>query len=200
MSPPLRIVKVGGSLFSRDDLGQRLGRWLGQQPAATNVLIAGGGLLADAVRQWNRRFGFGQDRSHWLCIDLLDATAQVLQFVLGRVQVNSRIVRSVNEINATPSEVLIFAPAHFLCVEELALPGEKLPISWDTTSDSIAARLAAVTKAAELVLLKSSLPPQVQGLTELAGNYVDAQFPSASRPVERIRFVNLSDDELSEWP
>jgi aspartokinase-like uncharacterized kinase len=195
MSPPLRIVKVGGSLLSRDDLGERLQRWLAGQPPGTNVLLAGGGSLADAVRDWDRRFGLGQAASHWLCVDLLDSTARVLHLLLRRANVECPLIRSLREFESTVPTAIVFGPARFLRDEEPALPGVKLPATWATTSDSIAARLAVVAGADELVLLKSSLPS-----AQLSDNYVDAHFPVAAQTLKRIRLVDLRSAGFPEQP
>ena len=48
--PELRVVKVGGSLFSLDDLAIRLRRWLGDEPPLPTILITGGGAWAEGVR------------------------------------------------------------------------------------------------------------------------------------------------------
>ena len=66
-----------------------------------------------------------------------------------------------------------------------------LPESWDVTSDSIAARLAEIIAADELVLLKSA--PAAPGLLHeiAAAGYVDNFFPQAAEGLMRVRFANL---------
>jgi aspartokinase-like uncharacterized kinase len=184
----LRIVKVGGSLLALHDLPLRLTTWLNRQPPATNVLLAGGGVLTDAVRAWDERFALGEEHSHWLCVDLLDVTAQLLHGLLTDSQL-CKDWRLIADYPVALSPV-VFAPARFLREEEHLLPGRPLPHTWATTSDSIAARLAEITKAAELVLLKS-VPPLVGGLDTLASGYVDQGFVEAARCVPRVRFVDL---------
>lgn len=194
MSLGLRIVKVGGSLLTLPDLAKRLRCWLGQQSPATNVLLAGGGILADEVRRWDERFGLGEETSHWLCIDLLDLTAQVLSALLPE----AHLFRDYRALRTGSHETLIFAPGTFIRESEARLPGLPLPHSWDATSDSIAARLAEVTRAEELVLLKSSLPkPPFQG-ADLSGGYVDRRFVQTARSLSVVRLVNLRDDAFAE--
>jgi aspartokinase-like uncharacterized kinase len=187
MSQPLRVVKVGGSLFSRSDLADRLTAWLDVQSPATHVLLAGGGELAEVVREWDQRLALGQERSHWMCVDLLDVTARLLHKLVPQSQWcdDWRKLRSIE-----PTTV-VFAPARFLRTEEPGLPGDRLPCSWGATSDSIAARLAEVCNAAELVLLKSADPPPYATLADIAGTYVDDHFPRAAASVKRLRLVNL---------
>ena len=190
MSMPLRIVKVGGSLFSLPDLAERLQRWLCKQSAARNVLVAGGGPLADVVRAWDERFQLGEETSHWLCVDLLNVTASALRQLLKTQGVDCQLADSLDQFSATP--LTIFAPAQFLRDQELGAAGGKLPHCWRVTSDSIAVKLAEVCQADELVLLKSSPPPtNSHALAELGCRYVDEHFPEAAKSLPKVRFVDL---------
>ena len=56
------------------------------------------------------------------------------------------------------SGTLVFDVTGFMRQIEPRLQGSKLPYGWSVTSDSIAARVAAVLAAGELVLLKPALP------------------------------------------
>ena len=193
-----RIVKVGGSLLELPDLGDRLRRWLSEQLPATNILLAGGGTLADEVRSWDQRFQLGQATSHWLCIDLLDVTAQLLSALLPDAYLCWNYAKLCDAISAGDQSTIVFAPAGFLRAEEADLTGLRLPQSWDVTSDSIAARLAEVTAADELVLLKSSLPASYSQQAELGREYVDRNFAHAAQGLSRVRFVNLRDAAFAE--
>jgi aspartokinase-like uncharacterized kinase len=196
MSDLLRIVKVGGSLLALGDLAARLRQWISAQPAGRNVLIAGGGELAEEVRRWDERFQLGQERSHWLCADLLDVSAHLLHHLLPE----TRLCRSVNGLAdpAAKPDIVVLAPAAFLHHEESGFAGDRLPHTWEATTDSIAARVADVTGADELVLLKSSLPKSFATLADLSGEYVDSYFAWAARPLAEVRFVNLREPGFPE--
>lgn len=192
MNTALRVAKVGGSLFSLPDLPERLTRWLAQQPASAIVLLAGGGPLADAVRQCDQRFQLGESAAHWLCVDLLDTTAQLLHTLLPESQL-CRTTASLYEEVTHDLPVIVFAPATWLREEEAEQAANRLPCSWDVTSDSIAAHLAEVLAADELVLLKSAPTPPHRELAELSGDYVDCHFSQIANRLANVRFVDLTE-------
>ena len=169
---PIRVVKVGGSLFDLPDLAERLHQWLAAQRPAHHVLIAGGGALVDQVRQWHKLNPLSDAAAHWMCVDLMTVTTHMLHDRLPEIPLvedDRLLCQRVGERGCT-----IFGPASWLRHSEPFLPGQTLPASWDVTSDSIAARLAIVLTAEELVLMKSTFPTEgveIEGLAE--SGYVD---------------------------
>jgi len=71
----VRVIKVGGSLFDYAGFLPAWKRWSAEQPPAAQVLIAGGGKLADAIREADTVWGLGDETAHWLCIDTLAVSA-----------------------------------------------------------------------------------------------------------------------------
>jgi aspartokinase-like uncharacterized kinase len=195
---PLRIAKVGGSLLDWPLLKDRLAAWLARQPAACSVLIAGGGDLTDAIRRAQAIHRFDDEAAHWLCVRALSVTAQLLAALLPQ----SKMTGSLAELDASVrsgKSILVFDPAGFMQQQEAQAPGVALPHDWTATTDSIAARLSALTVATELVLLKSADPPPGTSVADFAAaGYVDQHFVIAAANVSRIRFVNLRGDNLSE--
>ena len=59
-----RVIKVGGSLLDWPPLPRAIGSWLATQPAALNVLICGGGPLAETIRRADRDFRLGDETAH----------------------------------------------------------------------------------------------------------------------------------------
>jgi aspartokinase-like uncharacterized kinase len=188
--PPVRVVKVGGSLLDWPPLATVLPAWLVRQPPAWNVLIAGGGELADAIRRLDAAHALGDEAAHWLCIDALQITARLLAAILGATE-PANSLEDLPALQASAVQPVIFDPGEFLRHRESQLPGQTLPRDWSVTSDSIAARISHALAADELVLLKSREPP-AEDWRELArAGYVDEHFPRAAARLARVRLVNL---------
>jgi aspartokinase-like uncharacterized kinase len=193
----LRIVKVGGSLFDLPDLRDRLDAWRRKQPPAVSLFIAGGGNLAEAIRQLDRRHHLGERDVHWLSIEAMSITAKFLRSLL-----HVGLLRTCDEIEDALRDAQygewVLDPLVFYDDDEPNLPGTKLPSAATVTSDSIAARLAEVLHADELVLLKSRLPETASIASESAAGYVDEFFPAIADHLRRVRCVNLSDGAFGE--
>ena len=187
----IRVVKIGGSLFEWPELSAALRRWLFSQPSAFNILIAGGGALADVIRQADRDFSFGDERSHWLCIDALSISTRMIAALLTDYPLISIYHELRSEAAVRRSGGAVFDPRDFLVNHESSLPGRPLPHDWTVTSDAIAARLAEILPADELVLLKSSNPPSASLVGLAERGYVDRYFPTAAASLSPPRFVNL---------
>jgi len=186
---PIRVVKAGGSLFGFTRFAAAFHRWLAQQSPAVNVLIAGGGKLADAIREADSAWGLGEEAAHWLCVEVLGVSARLLATRLPACGWETDWNRLLPRLDASEGrQPTIFSPVQFLREIEATLPPRPLPHTWGVTSDSIAARIAQVLKASELVLLKSADPPE-----QATGQppYVDDYFVTAAYSLKRVRFVNL---------
>jgi len=185
------VVKVGGSLFSLPGLEHRLHRWLTSQGNIPFMLVPGGGPAADLVREWDRCHALGDEASHWLALRSLTFTAHLLAGLLGR----ARPCRVVSSCDAcAPAWALGQTPVldlHAFAIADEGNPG-CLPHLWTVTSDALAARVAQVAGAAELVLLKSvTIPPCLLWEQAAQAGYVD---PTLARLAEEglpVRAVNL---------
>ena len=186
---PVRVVKIGGSLFRFGALVQAWDRWLTEQPPAVNVLIAGGGQLADVIREADAAWGLGDEAAHWLCVDVLAVSARLVAATLKESRLETNWDRLRQSLEASDCrQPIVFCPVQFLQQIEERFPPQPLPHRWSVTSDSIAARIAGILSADELVLLKSADPPA------RAANqppYVDGYFIKAAEGLNRVRFVNL---------
>jgi aspartokinase-like uncharacterized kinase len=87
----------------------------------------------------------------------------------------------------------VLDPIDFMDHVDGRVPGQRLPVGWHVTSDSIAARVADVVGASELVLLKSKLPDGGE-----SSEFVDEYFETAAANLSRLRAVNLRDPGFPE--
>jgi aspartokinase-like uncharacterized kinase len=180
----IRVIKVGGSLLDLPDLPDRLNCWIGlQKLAARNIIVAGGGDLVEVIRRWNAQSPIGEVAAHWMCVDAMSITARLLAERLSQFAVTDSFVT----VEST-TETVIFDCARWV-------RDSNLPARWSLTSDSIAAALAAATGAFELVLMKSTAPPNPQMTIEEFSRIglVDTEFANWGRGIPNIVVVNLRD-------
>jgi aspartokinase-like uncharacterized kinase len=184
-------VKIGGSLLDWPLLPTALTKWLAAQRPAAHVLICGGGRFADLVRQADAQFELGDEAAHWLAVECMSLSAKLLAALVPEARLVDRYAALMTSIEGSDGGVVIYDVCEFLREHEPRLPGVLLPHDWTSTSDSIAARLAEVLRADEVVLLKSGDPPGGTVAKMAEDGYVDAHFPAACRNVPSPRFVNL---------
>jgi 5-(aminomethyl)-3-furanmethanol phosphate kinase len=194
----LAVVKVGGSLLGWPELPERLTALLqGRQanvPDETIVLIAGGGPAADWIRSLDQVYRLGDEAAHRLAVQALDLTAAILASLLPRSITVDRL-----DSLAAPRDagtITILSPRNVL--NEIERPGTSaLPASWDVTSDSIAARIAAHLQARSLVLIKSA--SMLVGATREDAarlGLVDPMLPHVARTIPQVEMINLRSDPL----
>ena len=179
------VVKVGGSALLEPDALDRVLAGLDAASGAV-VIVPGGGAFADTVRDVDRRLRLSDTAAHWMAVSAMDQYAELLASRLRR----GVVVRDLNDIRAALAGGLlpVLAPSGWLRRED------PLPHSWDVTSDSIAAWVARVTAAGELVLIKpgSGREPTTVALTDLTA-LTDPYFAEA-RPAGLKTTVVFLDD------
>jgi aspartokinase-like uncharacterized kinase len=192
-------VKVGGSLLDYAGLPKALARWRDAQPQGVNVWLAGGGPLADAIRRADGLWRLGETTAHWLCIGAMSVTSRLLAALLPDALYTTTWSQLQAAVGTGESRDFVFDVAAFLRDEEPHLPGMPLPCSWNATSDSIAARVAEVLAADELVLLKSrNLPAAATRHSAEGCRFVDEHFSVAAAKLPVVRCVNLRSASLAE--
>ncbi|HWB09635.1 MAG TPA: hypothetical protein VG826_10435 [Pirellulales bacterium] len=189
----VRIIKLGGSLLDLPDLAGVMRRWLARQVPTANVVLVGGGRLADALRQYDRLHGLSDLDAHWLAIRAMELNGRLLASLLKEAD----WIDSLEAIAERTEPLSILNPYIFMRQDERS--AAPMPSGWHVTSDSIAARAAEHSRAGELVLLKSALPTVPATIAAaVAEGYVDPSFPAASRLLPRIRCVNLRQQTFPE--
>jgi aspartokinase-like uncharacterized kinase len=191
----LLIVKIGGSLFDWPGLPTRLEAFLDARratyPDERTILIAGGGPIAELVRDLDRAHGLGDPTAHHLALRALDFTAALLAALVPR----SSLVDRFEALAATwdTGRIPVLVPRPILDEIERS-GGDPLPESWAVTSDTISARIAAFLGAESLVLLKSAPLPHGATREDAARlEWVDPIFPEATRIIPWVGYLNLRD-------
>lgn len=188
-----RVLKFGGSLLRQPGWRDRLLHWVAGERDPT-VIVPGGGVFADTVRQMQGPLGFDDLAAHEMAILAMAQTACVLRSACPSLP-----------LAPTPDAIESAWLGHRVVVWQPTVMPDT-PASWAITSDSLAAWLAARLQASELLLLKSCpLPPtdrsQGVGPEALAtwdawaqAGTVDPCFPTWARAAGAdIRLLSLSD-------
>ena len=197
----IRVIKFGGSLFDSEHVIQQLPDWLMRQEPMVNLLVVGGGAIADAVRQFDAKYPLDEATAHHLCLDAMSITARLIANALSCAELLLEISNlepqiSIRELNletalAPTDKLHVVDVRDFLNRRHDEPVVAELPSSWDVTSDSLAGVVAVSVGATELVLLKSCLPSMAAGSAPLSDpGYVDRYFAKLHSRLPRVRFVN----------
>jgi aspartokinase-like uncharacterized kinase len=182
------VVKLGGSLLDIPGLGRELRDWLDALPTRQVILVAGGGPAADVIRELARVHHFGEAQAHWLAVRALSLAARAVAELLPA----SRFVTALDDCQETWAvDCTPILDPHPVLLGDWGKPGE-LPHRWSVTSDSIAARVAILVGAAELILLKSRTASAGHTWADLAREgFVDEFFPTVAHQLRAVRVVNF---------
>lgn len=151
------VVKLGGSLLGSPELAG----WLETLVKISDgkiVIVPGGGLFADAVRDAQQRTHVNDAVAHALALIAMD------QFGLLLAGMHPGLVTASSEL-----EIAEFGWQHRAIVwlpSKMVLADETVPKNWQVTSDSLSAWLANKIAAEQLVLVKSkSLKPYASAVS-----------------------------------
>jgi 5-(aminomethyl)-3-furanmethanol phosphate kinase len=146
---PMWVVKIGGSLLGSPELE----RWLeifAKFSDGNIIIVPGGGVFADAVREAQKLSKISDACAHRLAVLAMD------QFGLLLANMNPLIATARTEMEIDERtwqhRGIVWLPS------TMVLADNSIPQSWDVTSDSLAAWLAEKLGAQNLVLLKSEKP------------------------------------------
>jgi aspartokinase-like uncharacterized kinase len=168
--PPLRVetvVKLGGGLLAHVEHFDAVLAAISVAATSRHLLIVpGGGPFADAVRDADQRLGLSDAAAHWMAVLAMDQYAHLIAGKLAGGVIVAEAHEIADALSAQPvGQVPVLAPYRWL------RETDPLPHSWDVTSDSVAAWVAARVGARRLVLVK---PPGATG-----SGLVDAYFARA---------------------
>jgi len=149
------VVKLGGSLAG----SPQLPAWLSALQDSPVILVPGGGVFADAVRDAQRRWQFSDTAAHEMAILAMNQYGRMLldmQPGLGRYRFPEIPADSLSDdVTGFRYESDSTLRARVWLPTPEALQVADLPASWELTSDSLAAWLAGAIGAEGLLLVKS---------------------------------------------
>ncbi|MBP1908932.1 amino acid kinase [Methanolobus bombayensis] len=127
------VVKLGGSLIRHSaSIISTLENHIKKNGHDNSILIVpGGGVFADSVRNISEKCSIGDDAAHWMAILSME---QYAYFLIDKTNINF-----VEDIHEVPSGVSVLLPYRML------RETDKLPHSWNITSDTIGAWIAKET-------------------------------------------------------
>lgn len=144
---PTWVIKIGGSLLGSPTLA----KWLAaivQNSHGNVIIVPGGSVFADAVREAQTRSGIDDAGAHRLALKAMD------QFGLLMAAMNKALV-PVNSDEAITACVLQKQPMVWL-PSQMLMVDSTISNNWQTTSDSLSAWLANYLGAEHLILVKSA--------------------------------------------
>jgi aspartokinase-like uncharacterized kinase len=195
-NPPI-ILRLGGSLLTCPDLVRRLGEALKALLASRVLIIPGGGVGADLIARLQKIFSLSDESAHWAAISAMTDNAAML----ARLVPILRLVSSRDEAAAVWDDGLtaVLDAGSFLQAEEGRNGEDRLPRSWDVTSDSIALWTAIHWPASRLILAKSCAPSSTSVDELVAEGSIDRWFThvSGACPVE---WLNLRSETIDFVP
>jgi hypothetical protein len=193
------VYKLGGSLLELGDLDRRLAA-LFQAPlplparsskkfAIDRVVLVGGGRAADVVREWDRRHGLSAEQAHDLALVAMALNSRLVHGLLPESEFVTEW--KAKRRTSTRGSLFVLDPAAALEQAERQ-SGERLPRSWNVTSDAIAAFLSLQMQAAALVLIKSRPRPRSQNVPAAARQgLVDPYFSRLAPRLPIVAWANL---------
>ncbi len=147
------VVKIGGSLLGSPELEKWLEIFV-KYSDGNIILVPGGGIFANAVREAQKLTKISDACAHKIAVLAMD------QFGLVLANMNPLLATAKTECEIDERtwqhRAIVWLPSH------MVLADDRIPQSWDVTSDSLAAWLAKKLNATQLVLVKSDKPHESQ--------------------------------------
>lgn len=170
----LTVVKIGGGLARAGGPQALVDLCRAVAASAASgrrlVIVPGGGVHADVVREQDRAFALRAGTAHRMAILAMDQFGLLLSDLIPNASLMTNLATAGRATEGGRTAILL--------PSRLQLDRDLLPESWSVTSDSIAGWVAGVLDAALIVLVKP-----VDGL------YLDEA--GTGTPVARLRLAEL---------
>jgi aspartokinase-like uncharacterized kinase len=165
------VIKLGGSLLGSEELSHWL-NLIAKHGNGKVVIVPGGSVFADAVREAQKRSGVNDAVAHKLALLAMDQYGQLL------AAMNPNLVTASSELELAECgwqhKGVIWLPSR------MVLADASIPKNWHLTSDSLSAWLANKLGAEHLVLVKSKTLNTYQVSTTLQtlvhDDLIDSEF------------------------
>jgi 5-(aminomethyl)-3-furanmethanol phosphate kinase len=203
----IRIIKFGGSLFDLADWPERMEKFWNELRPMTTIMIVGGGELVEVLRREHAKNPSYTDKvMHKAAIVCMDIQSELFcdrwpRAILCRNEqpFDQWMKKLEASDEALQKNVIVAHMSDWMSPMISASRVRGIPIpneSWSVTSDSLAAWLAQVVSARELILLKScSLESAGCDRDDLqtwsARGYVDPDFCNWAKTIPIVRAVNF---------
>ena len=158
----LVVLKLSGHLINYEDVIKKTLHELRPLSKLVKfVVIPGGSVFADLVRELQKKLGFNDDVAHWLAIKAMEVYGTYIKSLddLGITVEVDNLIEVYDAVSR--GGIPIFMPYKILKTLN------ELPHSWDVTSDSIAIYIAELLRACMVILAKP-----VDGILDKQGNLI----------------------------
>ncbi|HDD36532.1 MAG TPA: uridylate kinase [Archaeoglobus veneficus] len=160
----MELIKVGGSVFKElSNLIQSL-----RSLKKDIIIVPGGWIFADLVRELDKKYGLKEKISHWMAIACMDVYAYfIANFGANAVVPNNfSDLKSLRGINVILTHNLLRGDEEF----------NDLPYSWEVTSDSISVWLSYKLRLRRTVKV-----------TDVDGVFIDGKLVKAIKASELLK-------------
>lgn len=166
------VIKLGGSLLGSDELRHWL-RLVAQYGDGRVIIVPGGGVFADVVRDVYQQMPMTESCAHALAVSAMN------QFGTLLIDQIPALVPAHSELEIAERSWqhrgIVWMPSKMVMAE-----GDDIPHSWDVTSDSLALWLANKISAEHLILVKSAPPANASLQDMIVQGVIDPAFSQFS--------------------
>jgi len=162
------VIKLGGSLLSSGNLRE----WLSiivEHGAGKLVIVPGGGIFADQVRDAQKNIKFDDKAAHQMALLAMEQYAHLLKSYASDLDLEDSIEGIQKAINL--NQVPVWLP--FKMINAC----QDVSTNWDLTSDSLSLYLAEQLNARHVMLVKSLSLKNLNARQLSESGMVDKDFP-----------------------